>query len=233
MRLNRFYLENFSVEKNIVLSKGPIFHQMKNVLKMKEGELISFFFNSLESIYRIEKIDNKKINLFWQEDIVAKKSIKREVFLFQSLIKKDKMEWVTQKAVELGVKKLIPVISERSEKKDINLERLQKIIIEATEQCGRIDIMEICEPLKFKEALKKKEGLALLGDVSGISFSSLVRENNKKQDIYSVFVGPEGGFSSLELQLARESDVQIGALNNYVLRSETAAVASLALIFNI
>lgn len=236
MRLNRFYFEDFSAEKSITLSKSPIFHQIKNVLRMKEGELISLFLSPLEAIYKIEKIDNKKIELLWQENVVPKINIKREVVLFQSLIKKDKMEWVVQKAVELGVKKMVPVISERSEKKEINFDRLNKIIIEASEQCGRIDIMEIGEPLKFKEALKKKEGISFIGDASGSCFSQVFSEyssKNKSQNgPFSIFVGPEGGFSSLELSLASENELKVLSLNNYILRSETASVAFLSLIFN-
>jgi len=236
MRLNRFYFEDFSAEKNITLSKSPIFHQIKNVLRMKEGELISLFLSPLEAIYKIEKIDNKKIELLWQENVVPKINIKREVVLFQSLIKKDKMEWVVQKAVELGVKKLVPVISERSEKKEINLDRLNKIIIEASEQCGRIDIMEIGEPLKFKESLKKKEGISFIGDASGSYFSEVFSEYSSKSKFqngpFSIFVGPEGGFSSLELSLASENSLKVLSLNNYILRSETASVAFLSLIFN-
>ena len=128
MRLNRFYFENLNDDKKIEFGKGPILHQIKNVLKMKEKEMSSLFSQTQESLYVIERIDNKKVLLSWKENLSPQVKLKREVILFQSLIKKDKMEWVTQKAVELGVKKLIPVISERSEKKDINLERLQKII---------------------------------------------------------------------------------------------------------
>ncbi len=233
MRLNRFYFENLKGDKQIEFGKGPILHQIKNVLKMKEKEMISLFSQTQESLYAIERIDNKKVLLSWKENILPQVKLKREVILFQSLIKKDKMEWVTQKAVELGVKKLVPVISERSEKKDINLERLQKIIIEATEQCGRIDIMEITAPIKFKEALKQKSQPAFLGDGSGVDLAKLIKESLDSKAIFSVFVGPEGGFSPAEMTLALENGLKIGALSNYTLRSETAAVATLSLIFNI
>ena len=113
MRLNRFYLENFSGEKIIELKKGPIFHQIKNVLRMKTGNFLSFFYNNKEAIYKIESITNKDIFLVWQEDVIIKNKINKEIILFQSLIKKDKMEWVVQKAVELGVTKIVPIISEK------------------------------------------------------------------------------------------------------------------------
>lgn len=233
MRLNRFYLENFAAEKIIILDKGAIFHQIKNVLRMKVGDQVSFFSDPQEALYQIEKIDNKKIQLFWQKNIIPQSGPKQDVFLFQSLIKKDKMEWVVQKAVELGVKKFFPIISERSEKKDINLERLEKIIIEASEQCGRVDLMKISQPIKFKEALKQKSEISFLGDLSGTNFSDLIRNAKKDHSTFSLFVGPEGGFSSAELQMAQEKNIKIGVLNNYTLRSETAAVAILSLIFNI
>lgn len=233
MRLNRFYLEEFTGDKRLELGKGPILHQIKNVLKIKDNDFISLFDGEKECLYQIDRIDNKKVLMSWQKDLALVKKLKREIFLFQSIIKKDKMEWVVQKAVELGVKKFIPIISDRSEKKDINLDRLQKIVIEATEQCGRLDIMEILLPVKFKEALKKKTEVSFIGDGSGDDFSKLCQKYLIKNDITSVFIGPEGGWSPAELSLAQENSLKVGSLNNYTLRSETAAVAILSLMFNI
>lgn len=233
MRLNRFYLEDFLGEKNIELKKGPIFHQIKNVLRMKIGNSLSLFGNNVEAIYKIEKIDNKIIFLIWQKNIVRKNKRDREIILFQSLIKKDKMEWVIQKAVELGVSKIIPIISERSEKKNINLDRLNKISLEASEQCGRQDLVKIFEPIKFKNVFKKLEGLSFLGDASGSDFvKNFLNKKNIKNNI-NIFIGPEGGWSFEELKLAKDNKIEIVKLNNYILRSETASLAFLSLVSNL
>lgn len=233
MRLNRFYLDNFSGEKMVELKKSPIFHQIKNVLRMKMGNSLSLFGNNMEAIYKIEKIDNKSIFLIWQENIIIKNKANREIVLFQSLIKKDKMEWIVQKAVELGVTKIVPVISERSEKKNINLDRLNKISLEASEQCGRQDLIKIFEPVKFKNTFKELEGFSFLGDVSGINFAENFLDKKSIKKPINVFIGPEGGWGPEELKLAKKNKVEIVKLNNYILRSETASLAFLSLFSNL
>ncbi|MCK9438919.1 MAG: RsmE family RNA methyltransferase [Patescibacteria group bacterium] len=232
MRLNRFYLENFSNDKKIEMKDCSVFHQIKNVLKMKVGEQVSYFNQEIESIYKIEEISKKVIIFIWQNNVENNFKPKRKTILFQSLIKKDKMEWVVQKATELGVSKIVPVVSRRSEKKDINLERLNKIIIEAVEQCGRRDLPLISEPLKFSDIWSKVEGLAFLGDGSGINILEVFKKNEENCKKVSIIIGPEGGFENKEIELAKKNKAEIVRLNNYVLRSETASVSFLSIISN-
>ncbi len=232
MRLNRFYLENFSKSKTLELKDNLIIHQIKNVLRLKIGEQISLFCNFSEAIYEIKKIDKASIYLNLIKDVVIKKN-DLEIILFPALIKKDKLEWVVQKAVELGVKKIIPVISARSEKKDINLNRLNKISIEASEQCGRQDLVEICQPIKFKEALQQVKSWSFLADASGDNFvDSLKTLKKDKTKPINIFIGPEGGFEEGEIELAKKNNVKIISFNNNILRSETAVITSLAIITN-
>lgn len=232
MRLNRFYLENFSNDQKIEMKDCSVFHQIKNVLKMKVGEQVSFFNQEIESIYKIEEISKKIIIFIWQNNVENNFKLKREIILFQSLIKKDKMEWVVQKATELGVSKIVPVISRRSEKKDINLERLNKIIIEAVEQCGRRDLPLISEPLKFSDIWIEARGLVFLGDGSGSDMVETIKKNEENSKKISIIVGPEGGFEKSEIDLAKKNKAKIVRLNNYILRSETASVSFLSIISN-
>lgn len=233
MRLNRFYLENFSNDQKIETRDCAISHQIKNVLKMKAGDYVSFFNQEMESLYKIEEISKKVIIFVWKENIQNNFKPKREIILFQSLIKKDKMEWVVQKATELGVTKIFPIISKRSEKKDINLNRLNKIIVEAVEQCGRLDLPLIFEPLKFSDIWSKVEGLAFLGDGSGINILEVFKKNEENCKKVSIIIGPEGGFENKEIELAKKNKAEIVCLNNYVLRSETASVSFLSIISNL
>ncbi|MFA5644258.1 MAG: RsmE family RNA methyltransferase [Patescibacteria group bacterium] len=231
MRINRFYLENFSGQKNIELENNSTFHQIKNVLKMRLGDQLSFFCNFREAIYRISFIDNKKIIFDFVKNIPIKKN-NRKIFLFSSLIKKDKLEWVVQKAVELGVSGIIPVISERSEKKKINLDRLNKISLEASEQCGRQDIIKVSEVVKLEEALRKLDGLSFLGDSSGVDFKTEFKLCQLGEKI-NIFIGPEGGWTKEELEMAKKNKARVVCLNGNILRSETAVVAFLSLAFNL
>jgi 16S rRNA (uracil1498-N3)-methyltransferase len=149
------------------------------------------------------------------------------------VIKKDKLEWVVQKAVELGVTKIIPVISARSEKKDINLNRLNKISIEASEQCGRQDLVEIYQPIKFKDALKQVKGWSFLANFDGDNFIDCLKLTNKdKTKPINIFIGPEGGFAEVEIELAKKNNIKIISFGDNILRSETAALVGLTLITN-
>lgn len=226
MRLNRFYLEDFSKSEFLEIEKGPIFHQIKNVLKMKKGDFVSFF-NKDEAIYEIEEVNKKTISFTFKEDRKNDFKIKKEIILFQSIIKRDKMDWVVQKATELGVNKIVPIIASRSEKKNINLDRLKKIAIEAVEQCGRIDIPEIIEPVKFIDIWSFVEGDVFVGDVSGISINKI--SPSKK---ISLIIGPEGGFEEKEVEKAKKEGAKVVSLNNYMLRSETASLSFLAILSN-
>lgn len=233
MRLNRFYLENFSNDKKIELNDSPLSHQIKNVLRMKIGDQVSFFNQEIEALYKIDEISKRSIVFVWQKNIETNFKPKREIILFQSLIKKDKMEWVVQKATELGVSKIVPVISKRSEKKDINLERLNKIILEAVEQCGRRDLPQLFSPIDFSKIWEIDTGLVLLGDGSGQNLGELFRKNEKNFRMISIIIGPEGGFEESEIDLAKKNKAEIVSLNNYILRSETATVSFLSLLFNL
>ncbi len=232
MRLNRFYLENFSKVNTLELKHEPLVHQIKNVLRMKVGEQISLFGNFSEAIYEIKKIDKAVISLNLIKDVSVKKN-NREIILFPALIKKDKLEWVVQKAVELGVTKIIPVISARSEKKDINLNRLNKISIEASEQCGRSDLVEIFQPIKFKDVLKDIKGQSFLANANGDNFVDCLKliDKNKLEPL-NIFIGPEGGFEEVEIELAKKNNIKIVSFGDNILRSETAALVGLTLITN-
>lgn len=232
MRLNRFYLENFSKVNTLELKHEPLVHQIKNVLRMKVGEQISLFGNFSEAIYEIKKIDKAVISLNLIKDVSVKKN-NREIILFPALIKKDKLEWVVQKAVELGVTKIIPVISARSEKKDINLNRLNKISIEASEQCGRSDLVEIFQPIKFKDVLKDIKGQSFLANANGDNFVDCLKLIDKnKLELLNIFIGPEGGFEEVEIELAKKNNIKIVSFGDNILRSETAALVGLTLITN-
>lgn len=234
MKIHRFYLEEFSKQKKIELAKSPIFHQIKNVLRIKAGEEVSFFYNNQEAVYKIINIEKNKIIFDFVKDVINNFNIKRKINLYQSIIKKDKIEWVVQKASELGVAKIIPVISDRSEKKDVNIDRLNKIAVEASEQCGRQDIIEITETIKFKNAFTNNN-LNILADVSGKNILDFLEENknNKNPEEINIFIGPEGGWTESEIDFAKKNKAQIVSLNNYILRSETASVSIVSIFSNL
>jgi 16S rRNA (uracil1498-N3)-methyltransferase len=143
--------------------------------------------------------------------------------LLWALLKKDKNDWVLQKCTELGVSHFVPVLAERSEKTGFNLERAQKIVIEAAEQCGRSDIPKIRELVLLPAAVHQYAQKVPLFMCEQESLGK------KKQPNYAdvgVLIGPEGGWSDTEKQLFLSAELPRLSLGDFTLRAETAAVAA-------
>jgi len=154
---------------------------------------------------------------------------KREVWLFPSLIKNSNFDWILEKATELGVSHIVPVISERSEKKDLNFERSQKIMKEASEQSGRGVLPILHEVATLNDVIKlaQKENIPL------VSFHSRTQnfvEKTFEKEKIGTLIGPEGGWSDAELALFARHKIPIYSLGKQVLRAETACVAVLSRI---
>jgi 16S rRNA (uracil1498-N3)-methyltransferase len=129
---------------------------------------------------------------------------------------------VVQKATECGVKKIVPLISARTVKTGLKKERLEKIIKEASEQSGRGMLPALMETMSFSEALEqaKDNEQNFFFDASGSSFADQVLNNNS----VGIFVGPEGGWTSDEINLAKEKGCLLASLGQLILRGETAAI---------
>jgi 16S rRNA (uracil1498-N3)-methyltransferase len=154
----------------------------------------------------------------------------RKIFLFQSIIKKDKFEWVVEKATELGVTDIVPVLAERSEKKDLNIERLRKIAIEASEQCGRGDVPMISTARRGLDECLTTDCQKMVLHLEGENFITAKRSLEEGDGPIGVFIGPEGGWSPDEVEMFHKNNVPIYSLGKQVLRAETAAIATLSLV---
>jgi len=146
-------------------------------------------------------------------------------YLAWSLLKKDKNDWVIQKATELGVTHLIPVQAERCARSDISnirMERWQKIALEASEQCGRSDVPTISQPAELDSTL------TALADKNVVMYIAQQDGDTQLQlhvdESLAVLIGPEGGWSDAEKQLFSARDVRTLHLSQFTLRAETAAI---------
>lgn len=226
MRLHRFYINKTIDNEEVVIGDDRLIHQWRNVFRFNVGgEVILFDGSGFEYDCLIEKMNNKEAVL---RIVDKRKGVvpEREVVLYQSLIKKDKMEWVVEKATELGVSKIVPIISERSEKKGFNIERAQKIAIEASEQCGRADVPIVEGIQKLESGIQNLEYNAIVFDKSG---SSLNLDSRFKLPA-SIFIGPEGGWTEREIEKFKESKIKIFTLGKLTLRAETAVIVALSKI---
>lgn len=241
MRIHRFYINEEIKGDELLIREDGLVHQWRDVFRYNVGsEVILFDGSGFEYDCVIEKINNREAEL---KVVARRKGIVPEnsIILFQSLIKKDNMEWIVEKATELGVSKIVPLISERSEKKGFNLERARKIAIEASEQCGRGDVPEIGEITNLEECIMNYGKDAIIFDSSGTPPSPPLVQG--REGAISIFIGPEGGWSPKELDLFKEkarpltperSDGGRGAkilsLGPLTLRAETAAISALTIL---
>ena len=140
------------------------------------------------------------------------------------------MEIILQKATELGIKKIIPIISERTEVKEINFERANKIVIEATEQSNQLEPPEISEILKLKDFLNiNTNNKIFFADIS--SDYSLEKKDFKEGETVTVLVGPEGDFSPIERELILNGSNTIAfSLSKNILRTDTAVISAISLV---
>ena len=147
-----------------------------------------------------------------------------------AMIKKDNFEWVAQKATELGVTNIIPLLCEHSEKRKLNMDRMRTIAIEASEQSGRGDIPVIHDPIKIGDVLQS--GMLpqekVLFHPDGIPFDQY--KHGTLASSVALFVGPEGGFSDKEIALCKIYNMPVVTLGKQILRAETAGIAVSALL---
>lgn len=215
--------------KPVTIPSLDLLKQMKVVLRFAPGDQAIIFDNQgkqyLVTIVSYES-DGVSISIIEEQNNITHSS--RETWLFASLIKKDNFEWIVEKATELGVSHIVPMISQRSEKKDLNMERLNKIAIEASEQSGRVTIPTIHPVQKLKESfeiIKDKKILPLAFHTEGQIFK---KEEVKDAKSIAAFVGPEGGWTPEEITLFNENNIAIRNLGPQILRAETAVVAILS-----
>ena len=225
MRLHRFFVKTPLQHTKETINDERLVHQWRHVFRYNVGSEVILFDGSGEEYDSvIEKMNNREAEV---RLVSERRGVmpEREIALFQSLIKKDKMEWVVEKATELGVAKIVPIISEHSEKKGFNLERARKIAIEASEQCGRADVPEIGEIMNLESGIMNYAGDKIIFDLSGIPMHDSCFINHNP---LSIFVGPEGGWSDKEVERFKEAKMEIFSLGKLTLRAETAAVAALS-----
>ncbi len=223
--------EEMGEKGQISLTNHELLHQMSKVFRFKAGDIVILFDGtSRENICEITLLTKKVAEFRVKETREGLASPKQKITMYLSLIKKDNFEWVLQKGTELGATRFVPIISERSEKKDINMDRARKIVIEATEQSGWTSIPEITEPISLISLLEKAGDLSetlVAFHTEGMSFQKSLLADKKA---VGILIGPEGGFSEKEIVLFKSKNIPIYSLGKQTLRAETAGVAVASLL---
>ena len=224
-----FHPENIIENTTSLLSKEHT-HYVVNVMRMKRGSNINFFNKDGEWLSEIVFLDRDRVEVKFLNKL-KEPTKNSNIELAICLVKKSPMDTILQKATELGVTKITPIVSERTEVKELNFERAKKIVIEATEQSNQLNPPEISKIKKLKDFLKDIDDSTklLFADVN--SQNVLKNDNIKKGEALSVLIGPEGDFSPAEREsILKVPDVKSFTLSKNILRSDTAVITAISLV---
>ncbi|OHA17923.1 MAG: hypothetical protein A2664_01030 [Candidatus Taylorbacteria bacterium RIFCSPHIGHO2_01_FULL_46_22b] len=231
MRLHHFFIEQKlgkQVGQELLIADPEKIHQWLRVFRFNTGDQVVLLDDSgSEFVCEFSGISPGGATLVVRKELESKNQVSQEVFLFQSLIKNDKFEWVLQKGTELGVSRFMPILADRSEKKSLNFPRCKKIVVEASEQCGRPTLPKFYEVMKLEESFGQYDAKSVVFHPDAPRFNKLDFINEQH---LAVFIGPEGGWSDREIDLFKQKNVPILSFSNLILRSETAAIAISSLI---
>ena len=213
---------------SIPLSKEQS-HYLTNVLRLKDSNIVRIF-NDKDGEYEasLSQISKREYSLLVQKKLRSP-FIQQKLSIAISLIKNDRFFLALEKACELGITDIYPIICNRSQYSKLNLERAQKCLIEASEQSERFDIPKIYSPQILKSFIKSYDNnkLIICSEKAKAENSLLNLENKKDKDL-CFLIGPEGGFDNSEFESM--SDLKHISLCNNILRAETAVISLISQI---
>ncbi|OOB76782.1 MAG: hypothetical protein BEN19_04070 [Epulopiscium sp. Nuni2H_MBin003] len=238
----KYFVNKENIHQDIVQITGENFHHIKHVMRYNiDDKLLVSDGDNTDYYCQIAKVDTETIQATILETIVSDTEPKIDVTLFQPLIKGEKMELVIQKAVELGVSRIIPTYTKRcvvklDKKVNSKIDRWNKIAEAAAKQSGRGKVPEVTLPMSFIEALDYAK--------NNININFIPYENETQSTFkiptskiptsnsFGIFIGPEGGFEQNEIDLAMQHNVSVITLGKRILRSETASIVALTIIMH-
>ena len=226
----RLYHPNSIVENSTILLSKEHTHYLTNVMRLKRGSFVNFFNKEGEWKSEIIFLEKDRVEVRFLNKVKESQK-KNKIELAVCLVKKNPMEIILQKATELGVSKIIPIVSERTEVKELNYDRAKKISIEATEQSNQMLPPEILEVTKLKDFLENfnKNTKLLFADVN--SKNNLRSDDIKDFETLCILIGPEGDFTPSERQsILSVSKVAPFTISNNILRTDTAVISAISLV---
>lgn len=209
---------------------GPAAHYLAGVMRMKVGDPVKLFDDSTgEWLGVATSVGRRDLTLDVTEMLRPREEVP-DLWLCAAPLKKGRVDWMAEKACELGVARLVPVVTRRTIVDKPNTERLRTHMIEAAEQCGRTALPEVAEPVKLAALLRDwpaERALFFADETGGVPALEAMRA---RAGPAAVLIGPEGGFDSDEREAIRGCAQAVGiGLGPRILRAETAAAAAVAL----
>lgn len=234
--MSRIFVHQKLEENSTITLKGEEHHYIKNVLRMKVGDPL-FLFNGGPTEFKahIADIDKTKTILSIIDGETVSKESPLEIVIGQGIPKGQKMDELIAKITELGAKTLVPLITERSDVKTASSQKITRwhnIAKASSQQTGRTHVPAISNPITFKTFLtcyrEEFEKIVFYELENALSFHDILNKTSKKR--FALIMGPEGGFSPQEIELAQKEGCHIVSLGKRILRTETVAPAVCAIL---
>lgn len=233
--MHRFFEDSSSLQNDkIILEKDNLHHI--NVLRITAEEEFEILIEGV--VYLVKLIESNKEFAICRVISQEKESNEPNILinLYQGLPKSDKLELIIQKAVELGVDKIIPFVSSRTivkwdqKKESKKLLRYQEISESAAKQSkrGKIPVVERLISFNELQDIVKQDYTIIAYENRGVSLKETILQNNT--NVFNIIIGPEGGFSEEEVKILESNGAKVVNLGNRIMRTETAAIALIAMI---
>ena len=241
--MNHFFVEKSHLNKDgIIIDQPGDVNHISHVLRLREGDrvTVSAGEGDREYLCRIRQMAEDEIRLEVEDVYGSSRELPVEITLYQGLPKGDKMEWIIQKAVELGAVRIVPVATRRAivkltgSKAERKIARWQGIARSAAEQSRRNRVPKVDPVMTFSKALQDASDLESVlipyEEAEGMDEARKLITGLKEKKSLGIFIGPEGGFEPSEIQMAVEAGADVMSLGHRILRTETAGMMLLSVI---
>lgn len=231
MRLHRFIGDYDLRAGSLSVTDAGLANQLKNVFRLASGDAVILCDGrGHEAQAAIEGFGKASVDFAIEEVRPVDTESPVEVTLYCAVLKRENFDWVAEKAVECGVTTLVPVLSERTVKLGLREDRLEKIMREAAEQSGRGVLPQLAKAMTFKQAVSdaSRQDLNVFFEI-GLPLFNQADITSRQARRVGVFVGPEGGWTEDEVEVAKVTGFLAAGLGRRVLRGETAAAVAVFL----
>lgn len=236
--MTHFLINSKSITEGVIkVLEKDLYNHLAKALRIKQGEKLMFIDeNEVQYITKVDKITSSEIYTKVVDSYKSKRKLELDITLAQSVLKPDAQFSSIQKTTELGVKKILPLITDNTAVKENMIknkqEKWQKIALESVKQCERADIPQVMPDSTLEETLKDETydyKIAFVEKDAQSSLQEYLKKNNPDTDKkFLVIIGPEGGFSDREFELLSRYNIPKITLGNLIFRADTAAVVALA-----
>ncbi len=231
MEIRRFFADPKDISSDEVILSGDEFSHMTRVLRYKEGfKAVILASDGKERHCTVQKIEKDRAILHI-DSIVEVDKKHASITLFAGNLKNNKLDFVIQKAVELGVDRVVPFVSDNCAEKKFSKDRASRIALEAAKQCGAVYLSEVEDIISFDEVIKRIPNFDQALFAYEFEKKNPISKAAKGKNI-AIIVGPEGGFSKDEACRAAEAGAKTVTLGRRILRAETASIVATALVLN-